>query len=206
MTGIKRESKFFLFCFWLLWSICVTDSFAQGFDERYEAWQLTNGDIYIKQNPDIVLLHGDVITPIVLPLPVEEFVLHPQGEGYSTSSDTSGIDLSGAVEIGVVLGDFNVDGLLDIILKDIGTNIFDQIVFAEASGIPQVVTAVDEDFKQFFEEVYGWMLDENYIDNKAKTTKQVNTSSAVWKGFASDYAGALFVRAYARPPPDGFVR
>ena len=65
-----------------------------------------------------------------------------------------------------VLGDFNVDGFVDVLIKDISSDVFDQIVFANPveGQSPLAVTAVDEEFQMFFRDVYNWMQDETYFD------------------------------------------
>lgn len=157
--------NFFLFI--ACWSLLSVAAYASGFDDSYEALLATNGDILVRQKPQIIILHGDIATPIVLPPPVEEFVLYPQGVGYSSNTDTSGFNLSGAVQVDIAIGDFNVDGLLDMVLKDIGGNIFDQIVFAENSGIPIQIRTMDDDFQQFADEIFNWLIDTDYFDENA---------------------------------------
>ena len=71
-----------------------------------------------------------------------------------------------SVAIDLVLGDFNVDGFVDVLIKDISSDVFDQIVFANPveGQSPLAVTAVDEEFQMFFRDVYNWMQDETYFD------------------------------------------
>lgn len=148
---------------------------AQGFDENYEAYigDYNNDgyeDIYVRQKPQIIILHGDVTIPIVLPAPVDDFVLvqDPVDHDFTIQAVTT-INLSSwqlsAAELAV--GDFDIDGIVDLLLKGVSIDVngvFDQVIFAEAAGIPIQVTEVDEEFSMFFRDTYGWMLDEDYFD------------------------------------------
>ncbi len=176
----KSDFAGLLTAFLLLLGVCSAVS-AQGFDERYEAYVLTNGDILVRQNPEIILLHGDVVTPIVLPPPVEEFLLQSQGSSYSVNTDASGIDIEAATLVEIVLGDFNIDGLNDLLIKNLSSAVsgaYDQIVFADSSGLPNIVTPIDEEFQSFFEELYQWILNPNYFEENA--TPVYETRYRLW--------------------------
>ena len=80
------------------------------------------------------------------------------GRGWSVFSPT------------LVLGDYNVDGYIDLFIKGVsvlGSGIHDQIVFSSGqayNGKAQASTAVDAEFKKFFRDIYNWILDPNYFD------------------------------------------
>ena len=92
-------------------------------------------------------------------------------------SSTSGSWQSVAIDL--VLGDFNVDGIVDVLLKNIDPlipaipNLVDQIVFAGSTAgvVPLAVTAVDEKFKKFFRDVYNWMQDQTYFDKASNSVE-----------------------------------
>ena len=89
----------------------------------------------------------------------------------------------------ISLGDFNVDGAVDVILKNLSSNsgfsgVDDQMVFS--SGLPfagqaQVSTAIDEDFQRFFSNVAGFLADpdgpdgEGFFNQFTNVTFEENT-------------------------------
>lgn len=95
-----------------------------------------------------------------------------------TLASTSGSWQSIAADM--VLGDFNVDGFIDVFLKDINSvipaipNLVDQIVFSGTSSgsAPQAVTALDQDLQQFFSDIQSWMLNPNYFAENAPLVDQ----------------------------------
>ncbi|WP_308364671.1 MULTISPECIES: hypothetical protein [unclassified Microbulbifer] len=123
-------------------------------------------------------MHGDIATPIVLPAPVEEFVLRQKSGGEFTlvtglsSSQKSQAQKWPLADIEIKAGDFNIDGIVDIFLKGVTSSIpgaLDQFVFAsgEVGTAPSAITAVDSQFRQFFKEVNGWKLDPDYFEKTA---------------------------------------
>ena len=72
-----------------------------------------------------------------------------------------------SVAIDLVLGDFNIDGAIDVVLKNLDSiisaipNLADQIAFANpiAGQSPLAVTAVDEELQMFYRDIYNWMQD-----------------------------------------------
>ncbi|MBB3061572.1 FG-GAP repeat domain-containing protein [Microbulbifer rhizosphaerae] len=120
-------------------------SLGQGFDENYEVRKGDfNGDgltdLYIRQKPQVVILHGDIATPIVLPAPVKDFVLRQQANGsYTVVSDLSSpqrsqvLGWNTATELLVLTSDLNFDGYKDIFIRGIEGSVlgqYNQIVFS----------------------------------------------------------------------------
>ena len=85
-----------------------------------------------------------------------------------------------SVAIDIVLGDFNVDGVIDVLLKNIDPlipsiiDLVDQIIFAGASwgAAPKAVTAIDDDLQQFLSDIQGWMLNSDYFTENAPLVDQ----------------------------------
>ena len=75
----------------------------------------------------------------------------------------------------VVLGDFNMDGYVDLILKGIGNHIAganNQMVFSKGqlfSGQASSVRDIDDDFVKTFSSITHWLGDSNYFDNNIIT-------------------------------------
>ena len=75
----------------------------------------------------------------------------------------------------VVLGDFNMDGYVDLILKGIGNHIAganNQMVFSKGqlfSGQASSVRDLDEDFAKTFSSIAHWFGDSNYFENNIIT-------------------------------------
>jgi hypothetical protein len=152
-------------------------------------------DIYVSQKPKIALLFSNIAIPITLAPDVEAFVLQQnQDQTFTIVSNLSLAQLSvvngwSPVEIELVLGDFNIDGALDLVLKGIDGLIVNgvpldaanQMVFAstQAGAPPIAVTAIGADFKQFFHEVYSWILNPSYFEENAPN-KTVTTRDLYW--------------------------
>ena len=78
------------------------------------------------------------------------------------------------VNITVALGDFNLDGYIDVFLKGVSSAISgakDQLVFSSGiqyNGKAQAVTTIDDNFKKTFSSVANWIVDKNYFKNNIK--------------------------------------
>lgn len=160
---------------------------AQGFDEGYEAYvNQSTGDIYVRKNPEIIILHGDVATPIVIPAPVDDFILDWDGNSYSVDTNTSGVNLASwqPSDARLILGDFDLNGIVDLWVKT-GTTQFpagalDQIIFAGASGALSSITEVGQEFERFFSDVAAWWDDLNYFaSNLVPTTMPTYTYEVI---------------------------
>ena len=99
-------------------------------------------------------------------------------------SGTSGWQ-SAAIDL--VFSDFNYDGAIDIAMTGVdsavsGLNgIPDQLVFGSGQiGVPpRSVKAIDGETYAFFEQVYGWMLDQDYFTNNATSFQTVQETIVV---------------------------
>ena len=170
-------------------ALLSAQAFSAGFDEHYETYygDFDNDalvDIYIKQKPQIILLHGDVIIPILLPPDVDEFVLKQTPDStFVIVTDLSTFDISEAKKapVELVISDFTLDGYNDLLIKGINNipnipaNIDDHIVYAPGTSTPIALKAVDAKFKQFFREIHSWMLNFNYFEDNAPELSIVST-------------------------------
>jgi hypothetical protein len=155
--------------------VSVTANAREGFDNNYEAYigdhnQDGYEDIYVRQKPQVVILAGDISIPIVLPPPVEHFVLVQNSAegGYSIQSLDDNFSLAGwrLTEIEARAGDLNVDGLEDLLLVGVAEEIigaFDQVVFSDQAGLAQHVTEVDREFTNFYRDLVRGLQDPNYF-------------------------------------------
>lgn len=164
----------------LLLSNCAI---AEGFDENYEVRVGDHNndgiqDLYVRQKPQIVILHGEISIPIVLPTPVDDFILENKGNGTFdiigdlSSSEKAVLENWPEATIQIFAGDFNLDGFFDLNLRNLSLVIPgapDQIVFSNtvANTTPISVRAIDSEFQAYFDEVYEWVLDEFYLERKA---------------------------------------
>lgn len=179
------KSTVFVFLIALMNSVVWGAGFDENYEVRYGDFDSDGlqDDLYVRQKPKIVILHGEIATPIVIPPDVDEFVLTQDANGdMNVQSSLSSSQRSMALQwpeasIEIVLSDFNIDGVIDILLKGVGnviTGAFDQIVFASSqpNAPPMVVTTVDDDFRQFYEEINSWMANPNYFEDNAPTITQ----------------------------------
>ena len=100
--------------------------------------------------------------------------------------------------IDLFYGDVNLDGAVDVILKNIDEVIsggFDQILYADPSreSAALSITAVDNKFKSFFGQLSNWMTDELHIENiePKKRDVSVNTNRSEWFGSGTNYLGTF---------------
>lgn len=164
--------------------ILSSASLAQGFDYDYRVYEGDNNqdgnlDFYVRKT-SLILLHGDIVTPIEVQL--DGFLLQQNPDGTFAVLSNIPFAHSGWTESAVDIGiqDFNLDGVRDLMLdgiEDIHIFMDDLIVIASPSeGSPPVhVTNIDDTFKQFYTEISGWTQDANYFENNAPTINQVTT-------------------------------
>lgn len=145
---------------------------AQGFDDDYRVFEGDNNfdgqlDFYVRKT-NLVLLHGDVVTPIEVQ--IDGFVLQQNADG--TFSILSDVSFSNAdwedSSVSISVQDFNLDGVMDAFLVGVDNGInglHDLIVFSnENEGSPPIhVKSVDQDLKQFIGDVSSWATDSNYF-------------------------------------------
>ncbi len=128
-----------------------------GFTDDYSALlNTTNGTtIVLTTNTNGIPSVGDI-----------ELVWNSSTGTYSPQILNSAGGSWQTIAIDLVLGDFNIDGVIDVLLKGIDSlipsipNLVDQIVFAGASSAadPQAVTAIDGNLQQFLSDIYSWAL------------------------------------------------
>ena len=86
-----------------------------------------------------------------------------------------------ASNVSLVLGDYNLDGFVDVLLRGLGsaiTGALDQIVYApggKAGGYPVILNAVDDEFTKFLTQVNAWIDNPAYFDNNALSTTSVQS-------------------------------
>ncbi len=74
-----------------------------------------------------------------------------------------------ASSVEAVVNDFNVDGRVDVLMKNLDSaigNVDDQIVYSTGQffkGAAQAATSLDFEFQKFFRDTYNWILDPNYF-------------------------------------------
>ena len=169
-----------------------SQSIALGFDDNYEALISNDGRILVRHNPEIVIIHGEISTPIVLATAqVDNFILESQGSGSVIVSEFDNFDLDSASGLNVSFADFNADGYLDLFIELSSVGGLDKIIFSPTTGVPSVVTSVDADFIKFFDEVRNWMVNENYFEENAPLTTALvpDHTARGWYYYASSYWG-----------------
>ena len=134
-------------------------------------------DLYVSRSPDLVILHGDVIVPIVVSPALNLVLLQNADRTFSVRDTFSSAELgilrawSGST-VQLSFKDLNVDGQLDMVATGFAADSSfpadsnDQIVFGyDSSGVS--VQAVDSGLAQFMSEIYGWMRDKDYFEREA---------------------------------------
>lgn len=175
-------------------------AYAEGFDENYQVYSgdINNDgltDFYIsnktakfvpiisKNSPVFVRnarYNSDVSNFALIQNSDKTFNIKPS---FSVAEQAL-VDQWASSTVNIVLGDFNLDGIIDILLKDVASiisNVLDQIIFAPVSknAPPQAIREVDNGLSEFFEEVHYWTVNEDYFDDNAPVITQPVTISDV---------------------------
>ncbi|WP_444888875.1 FG-GAP-like repeat-containing protein [Microbulbifer sp. JMSA008] len=104
-------------------------------------------DLYFEYNRPLVLLHGDIVTPLVMPqLPNFVLYLNKDKESYEDPVETTLTDLEVAnlqkLEKNLSLfGDFNGDGATDLLLL----SSMPLIIHAQGNGLPALIQTLSTD-------------------------------------------------------------
>jgi hypothetical protein len=154
----------------------------QGFADRYTVHSgdlNADGrpDLHLKFKPPVIpIMMDDITIPIAPPIPVKDFVLQQSATGgFTLISTLTQVQLSAVaswaeIAAELVYGDFNVDGMIDILIRGVGTflpSAQDVIVFAPLNHgeSPLHVRSWDTGLNRFFRDVAGWVQDpDHYYD------------------------------------------
>lgn len=85
------------------------------------------------------------------------------------------------VSLELVLDDFNLDGYVDLFVKDLGTvigGVSDQLVFSSGASFHGAVnraTGIDNNLKNVFSNVADWVVDKDYFTKHIKIIDRVET-------------------------------
>jgi hypothetical protein len=123
-------------------------------------------DIYVKRTSGGNANNGVIDKTILTQNTDGDFdvVKNPTSGQFSAAG---GWPIASAVD--AVVNDFNVDGRVDVLLKDLDStvsNVDDQILFSSGEffkGLAQAATSMDFEFEKFFRDTYNWILDPNYF-------------------------------------------
>lgn len=154
---------------------------AAGFDDNYKVRVGdfdSDGfvdDLFVQAVPEVVILHGEVITPIVIGPDIPSFVLRGEIDNTFTivSTLTPGqlqtMSQWPVSSVELTANDFNYDGYVDLGIANVASAIStaaDQIVFVDATTgtAPAVVLNADSAFGTFIDDVFQWYLDHEYYD------------------------------------------
>ena len=153
-----------------------------GFDPRYtpRTGDL-NGDgrqdVYLDYNPKVIpVMMDDLVIPVPLRETLSDFVLLQNANGEFTKAPVSSSQRNilkqwlkqEAIEL--LYGDYNSDGILDVIIKKIASaipGVRDVIAFGpdNKGDLPSFIRNADGTFMSFIKDVAGWNEDpENYYD------------------------------------------
>ena len=185
---------------------------AGGFNDDFEAFSgdyNSDGrlDLFIRERPRIVLLHGDVITPITLPTAVQSFVLVQNDSQSFDLEPVPALGLAGWSEAPVELTavDVNLDGELDLLVQGIdsvpgmGAGVLDQIVYSPSPSVALSIRAIDDEFREFFDQLGEWLQSPAYFDENAIPVYGPQTVTEYL--YVPEYCGTASVAYMAIQPP-----
>lgn len=145
-------------------------------------------DLFLQEEPRIVLIHGDIAIPITLPPAIEPILLLAAGDGSMqvvsglSSSDIAEYRLWPVSSVEPIRIDANADNVTDILLRGVsaaGGSQFDQIVFASpvSGSPPNVVRAIDDELQDFIDQLAAVIYNSNYFEENAPLTTSTRTIS-----------------------------
>lgn len=187
-------------------------SFGNAFDSTY---QIYSGDINGNGRTDFYIRSGSTKTFIAhnglpIPIPTNKFnqgevrdflLIQNSNKSFSINSALSSSQLDKVLkwrraDLELKIEDYNLDGKLDVGLAGVSNEALganNQIVFAPSSGqSPQILTEFDDDFEQFVDDVFNWLIDPNYFEDNAPT---VTLTTSRVGGFASNISVAAEILA-----------
>lgn len=174
-----------------LYPYCASSS-AGGFGNSYRAHigdfdndGLTD-DLYVRQIPQELLSQDAILTRIAQASAVGPIVLIGQHSGTFTlesdllPSELVTLDSWPAIDVDVVSGDFNIDGVIDILLEGLtaaGLGSMDHFVFAPITqgATPSSIKALDTETKEFFEQVSKVVYNPNHFSENAPLAASPST-------------------------------
>lgn len=197
-TSYQRMTRLLVLGMLLCWSLT---SAAQGFDVTYNAYVGDldgNGrlDLYVKgrTTPFIPITVDDLTIVVPTKAVPEDFVLVHNADHTSsiqselTAAQRAAVGAWPAATVSLVLADFNVDGVTDILITGVSavTGALDEIVFASGQrGLvaPFTNTSVDDDMRQFVKTVRDWTFNRSTLVRNQYTVIGAEPASRTWVAF-----------------------
>ncbi len=105
-------------------------------------------DVYFHGKEQFLLIHGDIIVPIIVAAPIS-FVLYQRSYGYDAPVAYTSLDVSGYQRANInddfYLGDFDGDGLDDILMRGKDQNDYAVVLRSTAGGdvLPVILAEYD---------------------------------------------------------------
>lgn len=168
-----------------------------GFDAQYEvmAGDYNNDghtDLLVRKPPQVLILHGEILTPVVLPDDVTPFVLvvDPTDRTFEIQAAGNAIDLGdwSPTDVELTVRDVNFDRVYDAQLNNVSTYVSgarNQLVIADSDlrSVPVSAVSLTDDVADFMSETLSWMLDQNFFaDNSPWVVVDASPPPGVWFG------------------------
>lgn len=98
-------------------------------------------DVYLQEKFGLVLLHGDIITPIVIPPSGPSYALLSNGNSYSEPMVLSSVDTTSFILLisNYTVGDINGDGLDDLLISPVGNMPFSVSIAGSNGNTPVLI-------------------------------------------------------------------
>lgn len=198
-----------------LFFACVTLSFGTHAASFLDGYKITRGDfnsdglndLFVSPGRRIVIVPGDIDIPIVVQ-PVRDFVLQYNGNGtFTLISQLTGAQRNSmsqwpAAVVNGWLRDVDYDGNVDFEITGVGSAIagaVDQVVYAPAGnvGAPSGLTAANLKFKNYHEQIFGWLQNRNYFeDNAPLKITSAEPAQRSWFGSIRDPNNVFLINSW----------
>ncbi len=99
-------------------------------------------DVYLQAMDGLILLHGDIITPIVIPPSGPSYAILSNGNSYSEPVVQSGVDTSNFALLtsdDYTVSDINGDGLDDLLINPVGNMPFSVSIAGSNGNTPVLI-------------------------------------------------------------------
>jgi hypothetical protein len=238
-----RKVSAFMLCVFTVAVILplLTLSTAATAADFLDGYKITRGDfntdgkvdLFVSPGRRVIILPGDIDIPIAVQ-PVRDFVLQYNGNGtftliaQLTSAQRNSMSQWPIAAVDGWLRDADLDGNVDLELTGVASVIsgaFDQVIYAPAGtvGSPTGLTAENDKFEHYHEQVFGWLRNHNYFaDNAPRKITSAEPAQRGWYGSIRDrgnvylmnlwlqqcsnqYSGSICALS-DRPPPPPCVR
>ncbi|MFS1526109.1 toxin C-terminal domain-containing protein [Microbulbifer sp. 2304DJ12-6] len=102
-------------------------------------------DIYLHALDEVIIIHGDVAVPIVLPTTNDSYIFYSNGLSYDDGVVSNNVDPDSLTRVqrGIAQFDFDEDGIVDLSIDQQNAMSYGLVIAGSSSGVVPTVLSVD---------------------------------------------------------------